>query len=176
MCNTCVYIYIRIYTKAIAKIQQHVSSCRKAHLSVHYGVIWFISRQKTRIEYVLFYRFRIRSGIFCFRFSVSSLDLSFLPDRVCFFFRSRFYANSHYTKITRYRIRAEGYSKKIKKESIARPCPGYFVRATRIIGESQIFRYTATPVFSRHSCSSRHRAIGQRQIVSSLKYFGFLSR
>lgn len=113
----CLYIYIESDRDSEATYHRVGKLIMEAHLSIHYGVIRLISRRNTRTEYV-FFSIRFSNSFrdsFCFRFSVSSLDLSFLPDRVCFFSRSRFHANSRYTEITRKVIRKE--KKKIKRES-----------------------------------------------------------
>lgn len=89
----CLYIYIESDRDSEATYHRVGKLIMEAHLSIHYGVIRLISRRNTRTEYV-FFSIRFSNSFrdsFCFRFSVSSLDLSFLPDRVCFFSRSRFH-------------------------------------------------------------------------------------
>lgn len=149
MC-VCVRVYIYIYIESDRDSEATYHRVGKlimeAHLSIHYGVIRLISRRNTRTEYV-FFSIRFSNSFrdsFCFRFSVSSLDLSFLPDRVCFF--SRFHANSRYTEITRKVIRKE------KKKNKTRIVPGYFVSEAarrriidRVAGFFVVRRYNAVP-------------------------------
>lgn len=119
----------------------------EAHLSVHYGVIRFTcifaTKDTNRIR-----SFRTRSGIFCFRFSMSSLDL-FVSSRSSlfffFFFRSHFYVNSRYTEITRYRIPRKVIRKKIRKNIHARPCPGLLFRKGK-----EMLNYRRITDFSLH--------------------------
>ena len=149
----CLYIYIESDRDSEATYHRVGKLIMEAHLSIHYGVIRLISRRNTRTEYV-FFSIRFSNSFrdsFCFRFSVSSLDLSFLPDRVCFF--SRFHANSRYTEITRKVIRKE------KKKNKTRIVPGYFVSEAarrRIIDRVAGF-FVVRQRCSRASCCSSRR-------------------
>lgn len=151
----CLYIYIESDRDSEATYHRVGKLIMEAHLSIHYGVIRLISRRNTRTEYV-FFSIRFSNSFrdsFCFRFSVSSLDLSFLPDRVCFFSRSRFHANSRYTEITRKVIRKE------KKKNKTRIVPGYFVSEAarrRIIDRVAGF-FVVRQRCSRASCCSSRR-------------------
>lgn len=169
-----VYIYMRErYERRFSSTS--VSSCRKARNGSSFiGSLWcntvYMYIRDKRHEPNTFFSNSLGNLLFSF-LDVIAWPFRFFPIEFVFFlfFRSHFYVNSRYTEITRYRIPRKVIRKKIRISMLV-PAPDYyFVRVRRcwIIDGSQISRYISRRLlfFSRHSW-----AIGQRQIVSSLKH------